>query len=303
MGGGLGRVTKHPEYYLSDGSVSFLAGKTLFRIHKSFFERESEFFRNLFADAAQDDPQSGTDARPFTLDVQPDEFAQFLWVWYDREYSYGQQDKDNWLTILHLATRWEFSKIKELAIRELEALELPPAERISIYNEHNIEGEQLLSSYVELCKSPTVPSEADGRLMQMDTLIKVLQAREDAQRKAVELGHDSPTSGSLEDEALRDIISKLFKNGLNPRSNGTSTGSGDQASDLNGERAQRTIASTSTITLGEPQVPDRKSQSTGGPKEKEKERVEKGKQEKEKQTMEKEQKKAPENSSAKARAN
>lgn len=59
-------------------------GKTLFRVHKSFFERESEVFRNLFAQAAKDDPEAGTDASPFTLDVKPEEFEKFLWVWYDR---------------------------------------------------------------------------------------------------------------------------------------------------------------------------------------------------------------------------
>lgn len=170
------------------------------------------------------------------------------------------------MIILNLATRWEFSRIKDLAVRELEALELPPAERISIYNEHGIDGERLLSSYVELCKSPTLPTEADGRLMQMETLIKVLQAREDAQRKAVELGHESPTSASLEDEALKEVVSKFLR-GSNPQSNGTSsTGPGGQAPDLNGERAHGTASNSSTITLGEPQVPaDRTAQSTSRP--------------------------------------
>jgi len=262
MGGGLGRVTHHPEYYLSDGSISFLTAGILFRIHRSFLERESEVFRELFAHAAEDDPQSGTDARPFTLDVSPDEFSQLLWVWYDREYSYRQQSKENWLIILRLATRWRFDKIRELAIRELEFLELPPAERISIYNEHGIDGERLLASYVELCKSPTVPSEADARLLQMEALIHVLQAREDGQRKAVEMGHGSPTSACLEDEALREIVTNRLKKGLNPRSSGTSTGSGDQASDLNVERTHRTPTDTTTITMGPAAVPDRKTQTT-----------------------------------------
>ena len=61
-----------------------MGGDTLFRVHRSFFERESEFFRVLFASAVEDDPQSGTDARPFTLDVTAGEFEQLLWVWYDR---------------------------------------------------------------------------------------------------------------------------------------------------------------------------------------------------------------------------
>lgn len=57
----------------------------MFRVHKSFFERESETFRDLFEEAANDDPPAGTDACPFTLkDVTPGEFAQFLWVWYDK---------------------------------------------------------------------------------------------------------------------------------------------------------------------------------------------------------------------------
>ena len=181
-----------------------------------------------------------------------------------REYSYGQQTKENWVAILHLSTRWAFPKITELAVRELEALRLPPAEMISIYNHYGIDDERLLDSYMELCKSPTLPTEAEGHLMQMETLINVLQAREDAQRKAVELGHESPTSASLEDGTLREILSKFFRKGLDPRSGGTSTRSEAQASNLNGERAHRTGASE-TITVGQPQVPDRKAQSTSGP--------------------------------------
>jgi len=224
-----------------------LTGNTLFRVHRSFFERESEVFRELFASAAEDDPLVGSDARPFRLqDVTVGEFEQLLWVWYDRDYNYREQTKENWVTILRLSTRWSFPKITGLAVRQLEALHLPPAEMISIYNRYGIDDERLLDSYVELCRSPTLPTEADGHLMQMETLINILQAREDAQRKAVELGHESPTSASLEDSTLREILSKFFKKGLN------------------GERAHRTGANP-TITVGAPQVPDRKAQPTSGP--------------------------------------
>ena len=181
-----------------------------------------------------------------------------------REYSYREQTKENWITILQLSTRWLFPKITELAVRELEALRLPPAEMISICNRYGIDDERLLDSYVELCKSPTLPTEADGNLMEMGTLINILQAREDAQRKADELGHESPTSASLEDSTLREILSKFFRKGLDPRSGGTSTRSEVQASNLNGEPAHRTGANA-TITMEEPQVPDRKAQSTSGP--------------------------------------
>jgi hypothetical protein len=166
--------------------------------------------------------------------------------------------------ILKLSTRWEFPKITELAVRELEALHLPPAEMISIYNQYGIEGDRLLSSYVELCKSPTLPTEADGNLMEMETLINILQAREDAKRRTDKLRRESPTSAGLEDDTLREIVSKFFKKGLDPRSSGTSTGSEVQASNLTGERVHGTSTSE-TITMKEPQVPERNAQSTSGP--------------------------------------
>lgn len=164
------------------------------------------------------------------------------------------------MTILRLATRWAFPKVKELAIRELDALVVSPAERIAIYNEHGIDDERLLNSYVEICKSPTVPTKEEGHLMEMETLINVLQLREDTRREALKLRRESPTSAGLEDETLREIVSRFFPASLDPRSSGISTGSGVQASTSNGKRAQRTSAHE-TITLGEPQVPDRRTQS------------------------------------------
>ena len=164
------------------------------------------------------------------------------------------------MTILRLATCWAFPKIKELAIRELDTIVVSPAERIAIYNEHGIEDERLLNSYIEICRSPTVPTEEEGRLMPMETLINVLQAREDAQRRALMLRHDSPTSAGLEDETLREIVLRFFPVSLDPRSSGIPTGSGVQASTSNGRHTQRTSA-RETITLREPQVPDRRTQS------------------------------------------
>ena len=56
----------------------------MFRVHKAFFQYESEVFRDFFESTANDVPTLGTDTCPFTLDVTAEDFAQFLWVWYDR---------------------------------------------------------------------------------------------------------------------------------------------------------------------------------------------------------------------------
>ena len=134
---------------------------------------------------------------------------------------------------------------------------MPAAERISIYDANGITGERLISSYVDMCKSPNVPTVAEACLLQLETLIDILQAREKAQQKAIEMGHETPTSACLEEESLREIVSSHFEKGvLNPRSSGTSTGSANQAPDLNLQR--KTRATPATITMREPQVPDRK---------------------------------------------
>lgn len=51
--------------------------KTYFRLHRHFFERESDYFR-----AWLKPPTEGEG--PYVIDdVKSDEFAQFVWIWYN----------------------------------------------------------------------------------------------------------------------------------------------------------------------------------------------------------------------------
>ncbi|KAF9228507.1 hypothetical protein BS17DRAFT_877718 [Gyrodon lividus] len=245
---GVSQIMKHDEYYLKDGNITFLAEGTLFRVHKSFFERESEFFRTLFAPSSKDSDE-GSDVKPYTLDVQSIDFAQFLWVWYNQDYTYSR-DKKAWLVTLRLATRWDFPKIRMLAIRQLEELKLQPVEKIAMYKEYKVDNDLLLPSYMALCRSPTLPSPSDGELLTMETVLKLANARERALLDAAASGCESPTSASASDEVLGSIIAELF--GLTPQSNGgTTVGMRGQAS------------STSKVpTLQKPEPTRKGSQNT-----------------------------------------
>jgi len=196
------QIVKHEHYYVDDGNVTFLAERTHFRVHKSFFERESEFFRNFFAHPGEDGPVDGSEDKPYRLDVRSDDFAEFVGVWYNQDYTYSR-NKDAWLVILKLATRWEFPNVRKLAISKLEALRLPPVEKIALYKEHGIDHKLLIPSYIDLCRSPTLPSPADGDLLSMETIINLLNARERER--------ESPTTS---DEALGSMIEETF--GLQP---------------------------------------------------------------------------------------
>ncbi|KAI6046311.1 hypothetical protein EDC04DRAFT_1683113 [Pisolithus marmoratus] len=201
-------IAKHAEYYLQDGNVTFMVERRLFRVHRYFFERESEFFRNCFATSEECD---GTDEKPYVLDIKSEDFAKFLWVWYNRHYRYEGQSRQTWLTILTLATRWGFISMRELAIHQLEHIAMGAVERIALYKEHKIDKRLLIPSYIELCKSPTLPSPDEADRLQLETVLRLAAARERALLRASEQGCPSPTSALLEDDELVTIINDVFE--------------------------------------------------------------------------------------------
>ncbi|KAG2089338.1 uncharacterized protein F5147DRAFT_726065 [Suillus discolor] len=206
---GMTRITRHPKYYLHDGSVSIHVAGTVFRVHKYFFERESEYFREGFRAAGpQEDGQS--DQAAFRLDdVKISEFERLLWVFYNPQYMYDEQPIDHWITILDLATRWEFPSVRDLAVRQLQKLDMKPVERIITYDKYNLDKSLLLPAYILLCKQPS-RSIDDGKRLGMPTVLKINEAREYAQRSAAEQGCPSPTSADAEDRELVEILKDVF---------------------------------------------------------------------------------------------
>jgi len=136
-----------------------------------------------------------------------------------RRYTYSHQPKDTWLIILTLATRWGFESMRELAVRQLERIALGPIDKIALYKEHKIDGRLLIPSYIELCKSPTLPSFNDGERLTMETVLRLAAARERALLRALERGVMTPTSADVEDSELESIVSDVFELGA-PSSGG-----------------------------------------------------------------------------------
>ncbi|KAG0697423.1 hypothetical protein DFH29DRAFT_946411 [Suillus ampliporus] len=203
------RITRHPQYYLHDGSVSFHIAGTLFRVHKYFFERESEYFRQAF-ETAMPQGDGHSDQAAFRLDdVKVSEFERLLWVFYNPQYMYDEQPKDHWITILDLATRWKFPGVRDLAVRQLQKLDMKPVERIITYDKYNLDKSLLLPAYMLLCKQSSRSIE-DGEQLGMPTVLMISEAREYAQRFAAEQGCPSPTSADAEDEELGEILRSVF---------------------------------------------------------------------------------------------
>ncbi|KAI6115849.1 hypothetical protein F5141DRAFT_1187318 [Pisolithus sp. B1] len=218
---GVSRVVQHKDYYLRGGDMTILVENHLYRIHSYFFERESLFFRQkLMAGPSEDgEDRPSTESNHYTLeDVKSEDFARFLWVFYNPKYSLYEAPLDVWLSILRLATRWGFNNVKELTVRELEKLEIECVDKISIYHEYNISKLYLIPSYITIVKRDKPLSFTEGVKLGMETVLRVADARERARQRASESGVRTPSFDDFEDSDVEVLVREVFGLGSRPTS-------------------------------------------------------------------------------------
>lgn len=196
--------------------MTVLVENHLYRIHSHFFERESLFFRQKFQ-SAEGEERGSSDNNAYTLDdVKSEDFARFLWVFYNPKYSLYEAPLETWLSILHLANRWSFCNVKELTVRELEKIEIEPVDKIAIYHEYGINKLFLIPAYLAVCKRDKPLSFAEGTQLGMETVLRVADARERVRQYAAESGIRSPTFDDFEDRDIESIVREVF--GITPQS-------------------------------------------------------------------------------------
>ncbi|KAF9243218.1 hypothetical protein BU15DRAFT_86587 [Melanogaster broomeanus] len=231
---GVSRVVHHKDFYLRGGDMTVLVENHLYRIHSYFFERESLFFRQKLV-GSNDEDRGSTDTNAYTLDdVKSEDFARFLWVFYNPKYSVYEAPLDTWLSILKLANRWSFDNVKELS------LDIEPVEKIAIYHDNTISRLYLLPSYVAVCKRDKPLSFTEGMKLGMETVLRIADARERVRQHASESGIRTPTFEDFEDSEVELLVREVFGLGSRPASPTPPTASDQRATP------------TSTVKLGNP---------------------------------------------------
>ncbi|XP_006461441.1 hypothetical protein AGABI2DRAFT_192943 [Agaricus bisporus var. bisporus H97] len=112
---------RHELYYIPAGDLHLQFGQTRFRIHSFFFLRESAYWRDRIAGPNQE----GFDEHaPLLVEgVEAEDFARFLWIFYNTPFGYYNTSLEHWETILHLATQWDFPNVRELAVKHIDELQ------------------------------------------------------------------------------------------------------------------------------------------------------------------------------------
>lgn len=171
----------------------------LFRVHRYFFVRESAFFRNKLPHPPPpgEFTKGTSDSQPFVLeDTLHVDFERFLWVFYNpwvsyfyasflllmqnnfRKYSLYDATIEEWTSILKLAHQWDFFGVKDLALRELEQLVIPPLQKIVIYHSYAIDRSLLHAAYTAFAVRDEPITMEEGQELGLDTVIQLVRARE-----------------------------------------------------------------------------------------------------------------------------
>jgi len=204
----LQRHRRHREYYIDGGDIVFLVENVLFRVHSFFFQRESPVFRRQLAGFGTRERSGGSDADPCVLEgVNVDDFTRFLWVFYNPLYSIYEAPTEDWASILGLAHHWQFSQVKDLAIREMEKQTIPALNKITIYHRYDVNRDLLFQSYMDLCLRDEPLTLIEAEELGLETWLMISTARESIRRGD---GSASPTANRSTEEVNR-VISQVFR--------------------------------------------------------------------------------------------
>jgi hypothetical protein len=159
-----------------------------------------------------------------------------------RKYSLYQANVEEWTSILKLAHQWNFVAVKELALRELEQLEIPPLHKIAIYQAYEIDRRLLQAAYTALTVRDKPITIEEGKELGLETVIQLARARELVRApvmggKKIKDAHSPVNVAGAE---LDGLIQELFQ--LPPpdresttQSNGTNSGKSES---VNGTQSE-----------------------------------------------------------------
>ncbi|KAH9177505.1 hypothetical protein EDB89DRAFT_1844593 [Lactarius sanguifluus] len=207
-------VLRHGVYFFHDGDIIIRVEDSVFRIHRFFLTRESKHFRAMFmTNVPSRDPPGTSESNPLVLkDATSEAFADFLWVFYNHEYSVYSATLEKWKRILALAQEWGFIQVERLCVRELENLTIPPVEKIKIYQDFNLNPDLLYDSYVELTTRPEPLNLEEGKKLELLTSLKIARARELVRALAPDGATSSsgPATVQLQESDIQSVIKDVF---------------------------------------------------------------------------------------------
>ncbi|KAK0454518.1 hypothetical protein EV421DRAFT_1757251 [Armillaria borealis] len=205
-------LKKHEAYYLKGGDVYFLVDECLFKVHRYFFERESSKFRQMFGGPTPPgkEPEGSSPSSAFKLsDITAENFAHFVWVFYNPKHSLYDASTAVWVTILRTAYDWSFPEVKALAIRELERKTINLVDRIILYQECKVDPSLLVPLYAKLCSRDEPLNTEESVRLGVETVVRIFQARERLRSSSLD-GLKSPLPNNVDQANVMQVVEEVW---------------------------------------------------------------------------------------------
>ena len=118
---------------------------------------------------------------------------------------------EEWESILRLAHRWQFHKVKAFAVRHLENIPMDAVQRVVLYVDNGVDRSLLIPPYAELTIRESPISLQEGRQLGIVTALRLAQAREIARSPQSPKGHRITSPVSAVGPDLDSLIKNVFE--------------------------------------------------------------------------------------------
>ncbi|KAF9262674.1 hypothetical protein L218DRAFT_867238 [Marasmius fiardii PR-910] len=173
--------SKHPRFFFPDGNVIFLVENILYKVHRYFFQRDSGIFDAMFSLPPPQDgkrPEGEDESNPIVLlGVESNDFDRLLTLFYPYDFAEPElRTIEEWISILDLSTRWDFTSLRELSITRVFQVLDDPSDRIVLGIRYDVT-DWLVSAYTELCERKEPLTLEEGRKVGVDIAVTIAQVR------------------------------------------------------------------------------------------------------------------------------
>ncbi|KAH9032582.1 hypothetical protein EDB85DRAFT_1834155, partial [Lactarius pseudohatsudake] len=172
---------RHSKYFFKDGNVTFLVDGILYCVHRYFFSRDSVYFSSRFAHLGVRDHEASSTIVSLG-DVERKDFDGFLSVLYPENFEGHDLSYEQWISVLHLSTRWGFVSLRKLALRSIN----PPTsyDRLVLARTYTVD-HWVVPALTALCERTAPLNLDEARGMNIEDVVLVANVREDIRSKAI----------------------------------------------------------------------------------------------------------------------
>ncbi|KAJ6618890.1 hypothetical protein B0H10DRAFT_1947289 [Mycena sp. CBHHK59/15] len=176
------RLNRDQRYYMD--TVTFQVEERIFKVPRYHFEHSSEIFATTFTLPSGDNgtPEGTSDQNPLRLEgISSVDFERLLQVLYPLKMPPSIDDipKDEWISVLKLATMWYFLDLRGLAIKRLAGQLTDSVERIVLARKYDV-ADWLRRGYTDLARREQGISADEAALLGWECAFRISQVREEA---------------------------------------------------------------------------------------------------------------------------